>query len=61
MKMTSNVSQEEWIFVSTVPTIPEMQNYLQNTWNSRVTHTLQEELNFTVRYVVVSQSLKQPA
>jgi len=59
--MTSNVSQEEWIFVSTVPTILEMQNYLQSTWNSRATHTLQEELNFTVRYVVVSQSLKQPA
>ena len=58
--MTSNLSQTEWTFVSTVPTTQEMREYLQSTWISRVCHTQQEEPNFIVRYVVVLSSLKHP-
>jgi hypothetical protein len=50
---TSTLYQIEWISASTAPTIQEMQKYQQNTWHSSVSHTLQEEMTFTVRYVVV--------
>jgi hypothetical protein len=52
--MISNLSATEWIYVSTVLITLKMLRHRQNMWNSQITHTLQEEATFTVRYVVVS-------
>jgi hypothetical protein len=54
--MIRNVLVREWIYVSTVPTIQEMQQYLPNIILSTASHTRQEDPTFIVRYVVVLSS-----
>jgi hypothetical protein len=51
---TNTLYQIEWISVSTALTTQGMLKYLPSTWHSTISHTLQEEQTFIVRYVVVS-------
>ena len=53
---TSNLSVTEWTFVSTVPTIQEMRQYLPSIILSTASHTRQDDPTFTARYVVVLSS-----
>lgn len=50
---TNTLYRIEWISVSTARTIQEMLKYQQSTWNYSINHTLQADMTFTVRYVVV--------
>jgi len=53
------LSQTEWIFVSSVPTIQQTQYLPLSTYNSRANTTALQDQNFTVRFVGVSVPLKQ--
>lgn len=53
------LSQTEWIFVTSVPTIQETQSLPLSSYNSRANTTALTDQSFTVRFVVVSAPSKQ--
>jgi hypothetical protein len=53
------LSQREWIFVSSVPTIQQTQSLPLSTYNLRANTTAPQGQNYTVRFVVASAPTKQ--
>ena len=53
MTTTDTGLPTEWTSVLTALTIQDWLELHPNIWSLRVSHTLQAELNYTVRYVVV--------
>jgi hypothetical protein len=53
------LSQKEWIFVSSVPTIQQTQSLPLSTYNLRANTTSPQGQNYTVRFVVASVPTKQ--
>jgi hypothetical protein len=53
------LSQSEWIFVSSVPTIQQTQSLPLSTYNLRASTTSPQGQSYTVRFVVASVPTKQ--